>query len=106
MKAIHDPAHALTAGLAAIRLQFQLPESFPEEVLAAAAAAAKRAPTAHRDRTGEHFVTLDPASSVDLDQAFAIEVAGDDIILRYAIADVGWFVQPGDPLDVDRKSVV
>ena len=38
---------------------------------------------------------------MDLDQAFAIEVAGDDIILHYAIADVGWFVRPGDPLDVE-----
>lgn len=46
-------------------------------------------------------MTLDPASSVDLDQAFSIERSGDDIVLHYAIADVGWFVRPGDPLDVE-----
>jgi exoribonuclease R len=46
-------------------------------------------------------VTLDPATSIDLDQAFAIESTGDDIVLHYAIADVGWFVRPGDPLDVE-----
>jgi VacB/RNase II family 3'-5' exoribonuclease len=51
-----------------------------------------------RDR---HFVTLDPASSTDLDQAFTIERAGSDLILHYAIADVGFFVHAGDPLDVE-----
>ena len=87
-------------GLDAIREECGIPTSFPSEVVAAAEAAAARTPGAeHRDRTGERFVTLDPASSVDLDQAFAIERAGDDVILHYAIADVGWFVRPGDPLD-------
>ena len=47
------------------------------------------------------MATIDPAGSIDLDQAFAIDVDGSDIVLRYAIADVGWFVQPGDPLDVE-----
>ena len=75
---------------------------FPDHVLAAAdAAAAKRPGGEHRDRTGERFMTLDPASSVDLDQAFAIELAGDDVVLHYAIADVGWFVHPGDARDVE-----
>lgn len=101
MKAIHDPARALTAGLAAIRAQYQVPNGFPDEVLAAAALAAKRSPTAHRDRTSEHFVTLDPASSVDLDQAFAIEADGTDLILHYAIADVAWFVHDGGPIDAE-----
>ena len=32
--------------------------------------------TEHRDRTDRRFVTLDPATSIDLDQAFAIEVGG------------------------------
>ena len=45
------------------------------------------------------FVTLDPASSTDLDQAFAIETAGADLLLHYAIADVAWFVADGDALD-------
>ena len=40
-------------------------------------------------------------AATDLDQAFAIETDGNDIVLRYAIADVGWFVQPGDPLDTE-----
>lgn len=101
MKAIHDPRHALAAGLAAIRLQYQVPEGFPAEVLAAAAEAAGRVPGAHRDRTGEAFVTLDPASSTDLDQAFAIEAAGEDLILHYAIADVAWFVDDGGVIEAE-----
>lgn len=92
----------MSAGLDRIRAEGDIPTSFPGEVLAAAEAAVDRTPDAsHRDRTGERFVTLDPATSVDLDQAFAIELAGDDVVLHYAIADVGWFVRPGDPLDTE-----
>ncbi len=106
MKAIHDPTHALAAGLAAIRLQYQVADEFPLEVLAAAEQAARRAPTAHRDRTAEAFVTLDPANSTDLDQAFAVEwsggsSAGADLILHYAIADVAWFVDDGGAIDLE-----
>lgn len=92
----------MAAGLDQIRADTGVPESFPDEVLAAARSAAEQSfGSDHVDRTDRRFVTLDPASSVDLDQAFAIEVAGDDIILHYAIADVGWFVEPGDALDVE-----
>ncbi|MBB4612795.1 RNB domain-containing ribonuclease [Novosphingobium taihuense] len=102
MKAIHDPHGALASGLAAIRQQYQVPEDFPREVLAAADLAARNLPgPAHEDRTDEPFVTLDPASSTDLDQAFHIEEAGNDLLLHYAIADVAWFVADGDPLDVE-----
>jgi exoribonuclease R len=91
---------AMAAGLDAIRDEFDIPTSFPSDVIVAAEAAAERSPGPdHSDRTSERFVTLDPESSVDLDQAFSLERAGDDIVLHYAIADVGWFVRPGDPLD-------
>lgn len=99
MKALVDPNHILNQGLAAIRLQYQVPSQFPDAVLAAAERAAQRAPAAHADRTDRHFVTLDPATSTDLDQAFAIEQSGADVILHYAIADVAWFVYDGDPVD-------
>ncbi len=101
MKALVDPTNALATGLAAIRTQYQVPRSFPPEVQAAAEVAAKRAPTEHVDRTDRAFVTLDPASSTDLDQAFAIERAGAELLLHYAIADVAWFVQDGDPIDLE-----
>lgn len=101
MKTLADPGHALSAELDAIRVQYQVPDAFPPEVIAAAAAAARRASTEHVDRTAEHFVTLDPAHSTDLDQAFAIERRGDDILLHYAIADVGWFVEDDGVIDAE-----
>lgn len=99
MKALKDRSGALAAGLAAIRQQFQLPDAFPPVVEAEAERAARRRPSGHRDRTTLDFVTLDPASSTDLDQAFHIEPAGPDLLLHYAIADVGFFVDPGGPID-------
>ncbi len=101
MKTIIDPQNALADGLAAIRQQFQVPGDFPPDVLAAADAAASRVPSEHRDRTTYPFVTLDPAASTDLDQAFTIEHAGTDLLLHYAIADVAWFVDDGDPVDTE-----
>lgn len=101
VKALADPTNALAAGLAAIRAQYQVPAAFPPEVLAAAEIAARRVPTAHVDRTAWPFVTLDPASSTDLDQAFTIERAGDDLLLHYAIADVAWFVDDGGAIDAE-----
>ncbi len=99
MKTLIDSTHALIGGLAAIRQQFNVPEQFPPTVLAAAESAARRQPTAHVDRTDRPFVTLDPATSTDLDQAFTIERSGNDLLLHYAIADVAWFVGDGDAID-------
>ncbi|MEO7814046.1 MAG: RNB domain-containing ribonuclease [Sphingomicrobium sp.] len=101
MKTLRDPGQILTDGLAAIRLQYQLPTAFPPEVIAEAEAAIARPLSDHVDRTEMHFVTLDPASSRDLDQAFAIEVRGDDIVCHYAIADVAWFVDDGGAMDTE-----
>ena len=101
LKSLADPANALAQGLAAIRQQYAVRPDFPPPVLDAAIAAAARTPSDHVDRTAVPFVTLDPASSTDLDQAFWIEPAGGDLILRYAIADVAWFVADGYPLDIE-----
>lgn len=105
--AARDADAALERGLDGIREQLKVPEEFPAEVLAAAAEAAARQPGgSHVDRTNVEFRTLDPASSTDLDQAFAIEISGPaggngDIILHYAIADVGFFVDHGGPIDTE-----
>lgn len=99
MRAIRDPDRLLAEGLAAIRAQFRVPSGFPPEVEAAAQAAAGKQLADHVDRTVVPFVTLDPASATDLDQAFALEPAGADWLLHYAIADVDWFVADGDPVD-------
>jgi exoribonuclease R len=97
-----DAAAAMSAGLDRIRNEMAIPGAFPAEVLAARDVAIKQPlGPGHVDRTDRRFVTLDPATSVDLDQAFDIEQSGSDLLLHYAIADVGWFVHPGDALDVE-----
>jgi exoribonuclease R len=101
MKSLTDPSQALAAGLSKIRTAFHVPDGFPPNVMAAAEAAAKRVPDQHVDRTALPFVTLDPATSTDLDQAFSIEASGSDLLLQYAIADVAWFVADGDAVDVE-----
>ncbi|OQM76473.1 RNB domain-containing ribonuclease [Manganibacter manganicus] len=99
MKALLDPRGYLAEGLKRLRAELDLADGFDATVLAEAREAAGRPPQDHRDRTEWPFVTLDPASSTDLDQAFHIEQAGGDLLLHYAIADVGWFVRPGSALD-------
>jgi exoribonuclease R len=101
MKALRDPDSLLTEGLAAIRVQYKVPVAFAPAVEEAAKLAAARTPNEHVDRTAMPFVTLDPASATDLDQAFAIEASGSDLLLHYAIADVAWFVTDGDALDAE-----
>ncbi|TGQ17579.1 MULTISPECIES: RNB domain-containing ribonuclease [unclassified Mesorhizobium] len=101
MKSLTDPSQALSAGLVKIRTEFHVPDGFPPEVTAAAQEAARRVPSQHADRTAIPFVTLDPASSTDLDQAFSIEASGSDLLLHYAIADVAWFVEDGDAIDLE-----
>ena len=101
MKSLTDPSQALSAGLVKIRTEFHVPDGFPPEVTAAAQEAARRVPSQHADRTAIPFATLDPASSTDLDQAFSIEASGSDLLLHYAIADVAWFVEDGDAIDLE-----
>jgi exoribonuclease R len=102
VRAPRNADQSLDAGLARIREQFGVPSGFGPEAAGAAVAAARRQPgSEHVDRTDRPFVTLDPAGSTDLDQAFAMETAGADVVLHYAIADVGFFVAPGDPLDTE-----
>ena len=91
---------ALEDGIRRIRAELGVPTGFPAAAAMEAVVAARTEPGAdHIDRTDRSFITLDPPDAVDLDQAFAIERSGGDLILHYAIADVGWFVEPGSPLD-------
>jgi len=56
-----------------------------------------------RDLRDVPFVTIDPATSTDLDQALFIERAGDGYKVLYAIADVPSFVSPGGALDAETR---
>lgn len=101
MKALADPDRLLGEGLARLRERFAVPEGFAPEVLAEAERMAGRALEAHADWTDRAFVTLDPATSTDLDQAFVIEPAGADLLLHYALADIGWFVPEGGAMEAE-----
>ena len=104
MKNLIDRDAALSSGLADIRGQFGVPGIFPTSVLTEAERAAVRPISGHADWTDRCFVTLDPHASTDLDQAFLIERSGVDLVLHYAIADVAWFVSPGDAIDLEAWS--
>ncbi len=94
-------AHLLRDGIARIQTELQVTTQFPPEVEAAAAKAAANPRLAKLDRTDLPFVTIDPASAMDLDQAMHIERAGSGYTVYYAIADVAAFITAGDPVDVE-----
>jgi exoribonuclease R len=96
-------ARSLREGIERIRSELGVTPDFPPEVEATAArsAAAPRLPDL--DRTDLPFVTIDPPSSRDLDQAVHIERDGAGHVVHYAIADVAAFVTAGDPVDVEAN---
>jgi len=103
MRIAQEAQKALSAGFEAIASQFKLLASFPPDVLVAAEVAANaKGPDGRpvwmaerHDATDLPLVTLDPASSTDLDQAFSLDRDGDDLVLYYALADVAAFVPIG-----------
>lgn len=101
MKGLVDRNGALARGLGEIRVQFAVSETFPLDLEVQADIAAERAMSGHSDWTRLQFATLDPKASTDLDQAFAIERSGADLLLHYAIADVGWFMASAKLLDAE-----
>lgn len=103
------PADRLRAGFAEIRDELGVVVEHPGDARREAAERAA-APTtdahaalvaadARADRRDLELVTLDPAGSKDLDQAFVLARDGDGFVLRYAIADVGAHVVPGGAID-------
>ncbi len=91
---------------AALRREWELPTQFPlaaqrEADAAAAALAARTATPDVADRTDIAFVTIDPASSRDLDQAVCLQRRPDGYRVFYAIADVLAFVPRGGALEAE-----
>lgn len=74
---------------------------FTDDVLDEAASAT--APVPELDLRSLPFATLDPAESMDLDQAFHLERQGQGYRVRYAIADVPGFVTPGGAVDFEAR---
>lgn len=110
MRLAPAPPDAVVGALAALRAETGLPAMFPAEVLAEARAAAEKEITAdtegargpvRQDRRDIELVTIDPPGSQDLDQAVHVARSGDGHLVRYAIADLGAFVEPGSALDAE-----
>jgi exoribonuclease R len=74
---VHEHRNALEAALTALRTELELPGAYPDEAVADAKAAVESLQLPAYDLTGVDFVTIDPASSTDLDQALFIERDGD-----------------------------
>src|SRR5689334_14993150 len=96
-------AQEMRDGIAAIQAELDVTPAFPEAVERAAAEAAAAPQLPELDRTDTPFVTIDPESARDLDQAMHIERSGDGYVVHYAVADVAAFVTPGDPVDVEAN---
>lgn len=94
---------ALEAAFADIRERMEVRQEFPEAALAEALAAVDDPDLPERDESAVPFITIDPPGSMDLDQAMHIERAGDGYRIRYAIADVPAFVEPGGALDAEVR---
>ncbi|TQL67868.1 RNB domain-containing protein [Nocardioides albertanoniae] len=96
-------ATTLREGIAALQAELGVSAEFPPEVEEAAAAAAAQPRLPDLDRTDLPFVTIDPETSMDLDQALHLAREGDGYVVHYAIADVAAFVSPGDPVDLEAN---
>ncbi len=95
--------HSLAKALAALNEEFKLPDGFAPDILAEVdrVIAGHELPTP--DLTALPFITIDPPTSQDLDQAMFLERSGDGYVVHYAIADVPAFVPAGGPLDAETR---
>lgn len=91
----------LAEALVALRSSLDAPTEFSPEAVAEASAVTSHAP--ELDLRDVEFVTLDPEGSKDLDQAFHLARDGSGFAVRYAIADVPAFVEPGGALDAAAR---
>jgi exoribonuclease R len=91
----------LATALTALRESLDAPVEFPADVIAEAEASKASEPAL--DLRDVPFTTLDPEGARDLDQAFHLERAGSGFTVRYAIADVPGFVQPGGAVDAEAR---
>ncbi len=90
------------ADFAAVVWRYQLPVAFPPDALAQAEALQEpdaRELAQRTDLRDRAFVTIDPATARDHDDAVFVEAARGGFTLWVAIADVSRWVEPGSPID-------
>ncbi len=88
--------------------QYDLSESFPEDVQAAATACEENPSpeeyAGRRDRRNFSIVTIDGDDSKDLDDGvYAEKHADGSFFLGVYIADVSWYVRENEPLDREAR---
>jgi exoribonuclease R len=102
---VSAPAAAnLALHFADVRRELNVPSGFPDTVRAEAASARPSADLVYGDATDLPFLTIDPAGSVDLDQAMHLARTPGGYRFDYAIADVAAFVRPGGALDTESHA--
>lgn len=98
----------LAASLAALAHELDLPDGFGPDVRAEAEAAARDVRAEPDDGVFDlrdiELFTIDPAGSLDLDQALHLERTGTGAIVHYAIADVPAFVRPTGAIDAEARA--
>ena len=101
MRATRSAADLLREGLRAVETECALPDAFPPDVEDTAQRVASSSDwrAGRADARSVPFRTLDPATSTDLDQAFAIAREKGDLVLSYAIADLSAFVPRGSLIE-------
>lgn len=87
-----------------IRDMLDIPADFAPDVLTEAEAVATNDFSALPNRQEIPFVTIDPPPSRDLDQAFFARRNDQEYKVKYAIADVGFFVTRGSVLEQEAWS--
>lgn len=101
---VDDTSTELTARFAAIRAELKVPTAFPPEAEEEAEQVAHvPLETPERDETDIPFLTIDPAGSMDLDQAMHLSREGDGYRVRYAITYLPAFVAPGGAIDAEAR---
>ncbi|MEP6817228.1 MAG: RNB domain-containing ribonuclease [Marmoricola sp.] len=99
---VRDSANdELREGIATIQQEQEVSTRFPPEVDQAADRAVRSLRMPDQDLTDLEFVTIDPASSLDLDQAMHLERVAEGYVVHYAIADLAAFIESSDPVDVE-----
>ncbi len=108
LRVLGDPGDPRTE-VAKVIACAEIPDEFPDEVRAAG----ERAPTAVllddvRDRLdlrGHHFLTIDPETARDFDDAVCVEDGPRPGLERIwvAVADVSHYVRPGTALDREAR---
>ncbi len=93
----------LERAFAAIRAEHHLDAEYPSAAAAEAERAAMDVVLPERDETAVPFFTIDPPGSTDLDQAMYLERTDGGYRVRYAIADVAAYVDPGGALDAETR---